>query len=1120
MSEVREWLEAIGLVQYADAFEANDIDIDLLGQVDDQMLKDIGVSSAGHRLRIRNAIAKLNPIVRLAKDENGAGAASETPAASAERRQVTVMFSDLVGSTALSARMDPEDLREVISAYQKCVAETVQRFGGFLAKYMGDGVLVYFGYPQAHEDDAERAVRAGLELIQAVGGLKSSTSLQTRVGIATGMVVVGDLIGSGEAQERGIVGETPNVAGRLQSIAEPNTVVIAESTRKLLGNLFDLQDLGVQDLKGISSPVRAWAVLRASSVHSRFEALRAATTPLVGRAEEVDLLLRRWEQTKLGDGCVVLISGEPGIGKSRLAETIAERISSEPHTRLRYFCSPYHQDSALYPSITQLERSAGFRREDTAEQRLAKLEAVLARGTNDLSEAVPLVADLLSIPTSEMYPRLDLTPQKRKEKTLKALLAQLEGLAARQPVLMIVEDTHWSDPTTLELLDLTVDRSASLSVLLLITYRPEFAAPWIGRSHVTMLTLNRLSRRQGAEMIPHVTGGKALPKEISDQIVDRTDGVPLFIEELTKTVVEGGIVTDTGDHYAVAGPTAPLAIPTSLHASLLARLDRLAPTREVAQIGAALGRSFSYELISAVAGMLQQKLDEALEQLAKAELIYRRGVPPDAEYTFKHALVQDAAYGTLLRSRRQQLHARIITTLESQFPEVVTLQPALMAQHSTEAGLNEKAVHYWLKAGQQSVARSAMTEALARLQKGLDLLVSMPDNPAHQQLELDLRITLGQALQAAKGHAFPLVGETYSRSRLLAEQLDRSEYLFPVLVGQFSFHSTRSEQKLALSIAEQMEEIGKTRNDAAMLLFGRVGRGITCFMSGDFVTCRIVLEQCYAMNSPAVRAANRTSCAAVTADDPHVLILMWLGLSLAYLGYVDAARFRAREALSEANQLGHLYSLASAAVWASWTECAVGAPHDIRRYAEQAVSLSTEHGFQFWLAWGLVYRGWSMTSLGDPAEGYGLIAKGLALHRAAGAGASQALALILLSEACSKLGRTTEGLNYLTEAEQIIEAANDRYHEAELHHVRGDLLRTIGDLTGAERNYQRAIAVAKRQSAKLFELRAATSLARLWRDEGKRDDARDLLAPVYGWFNESFDTRDLKEAKVLLEELK
>ena len=668
------------------------------------------------------------------------------------------MFTDLVGSSALSTRLDPEDLRAVIGAYHKCVAETVARFNGFVAKYMGDGVLVYFGYPQAHEDDAERAVQAGLALIEAVGKLSSVEPLQIRIGVGTGVVVVGDLVGAGEAQERGVVGETPNLAARLQAAATPGTIAIDTTTRRLLGGLFEYRDLGGIEAKGFANRVQAYEVVRPSMVESRFEALRTATTPLVGRDEEVDLLLRRWEQAKRGDGCVVLISGEPGIGKSRIAQTIVERLGGEPHTRLRYFCSPHYQDSALYPSIAQLERAAGFRREDTAEQRLAKLEAVLAQGTNDLSEAVPLLADLLSIPTGDRYPPLNLTPQKRKEKTLHAQLAQLEGLAARQPVLMVWEDVHWSDPTTRESLDLLIDRVPTLRVLMILTFRPEFTPPWIGRPHVTMLTLNRLPRRQGAEMIAYVTGGKALPKEIADQIIDRTDGVPLFIEELTKTVVESGIVTEAGDHYALAGPMAPLAIPTSLHASLLARLDSLAPTREVAQIGAALGRSFSYELISAVAGMPQQKLDGALEQLASAELIFRRGMPPDAEYTFKHALVQDAAYSTLLRSRRQQIHARIATTLESQFPEIVTAQPALMAQHCAEAGLNEKAVGYWLKAGQQAMARSAMTEAVAQLQKGLDLLTSMPDNPARQQQELDLRITLGQALIATKGWALSASG--------------------------------------------------------------------------------------------------------------------------------------------------------------------------------------------------------------------------------------------------------------------------------------------------------------------------------------------------------------------------
>jgi class 3 adenylate cyclase len=527
VATITQWLASLGLSEYAQRFAENDIDVTVLRHLTDQDLKEIGVS-LGHRRKILASIAELAGAA-LIKSQPAAPPEPE-PRDDAERRQLTVMFTDLVGSTALSTKLDPEDLRSVIGAYHKCVAQTVDRFGGFVARYMGDGVLIYFGYPQAHEDDAERAVRSGLALIEAVGKLGSVEPLQVRIGIGTGLVVVGDLVGSGEAQERGVVGETPNLAARLQAGVTPGTIAIDLTTHRLLGGLFEYRDLGGIEAKGFSNRVQAYEVVRQSMVESRFEALRTTSTQLIGRDEEIDLILRRWDQAKRGDGCVVLVTGEPGIGKSRIAETILERLSNEPHTRLRYFCSPYHQHSALYPSITQLERAAGFRRDDTDEQRLDKLEAVLAQGTSDLSEAVPLLAELLSIPTGDRYPPLDLTPQKRKEKTLHAQVAQVEGLAARRPVLMVYEDLHWSDPTTRESLDLLIDRVPTLRVLAIITFRPEFAPPWVGHPHVTMLNLNRLPPRRRAEMIMQVTGGKALPREIADQIIDRTDGVPLFIE--------------------------------------------------------------------------------------------------------------------------------------------------------------------------------------------------------------------------------------------------------------------------------------------------------------------------------------------------------------------------------------------------------------------------------------------------------------------------------------------------------------------------------------------------------------------------------------------------------------
>ena len=577
--DVVGWLRRLGLGQYEPVFRENQIDSEVLSELTENDLEKLGLP-LGHRKRLLKAIAAL---AATTPSTVGLSTSPEpAPREAAERRQLTVMFCDLVGSTALSARLDPEDMREIIGAYHRCCAEQITKAGGFVAKYMGDGVLAYFGYPQAHEDDAERAVRSALSLVEAVQRLHAGhhATLAVRIGIATGLVVVGDLIGSGEAQERGIVGETPNLAARLQAFAAPGQVVISSSTRRLTGGTFEYHDLGKLSLKGLTDPAPAWQVLGVSAVESRFEAQHgAALTPLVGREEELDLLLRRWQQAKGGDGSVVLISGEPGIGKSRIVQALLERLRTEPYTRLRQYCSPHHQDTALYPHITQLERAAGFHRDDADEQRLAKLEAVLAQATNDLSEAAPLLAALLSIPTHDRYPTLNLTPQKRKEKTLRAFVAQVEGLAARKPVLMVVEDAHWIDPTSQELLDLTIERVPTLPVLLIITFRPEFAPPWMGRPHVTLLALNRLGPRQRAEMINRVTSGKRLPSGIADQIIDRTDGVPLFIEELTKTVVESGIVQEAEGEYAMAGPVSPLSIPTSLHASLLARLDRLGPVR-------------------------------------------------------------------------------------------------------------------------------------------------------------------------------------------------------------------------------------------------------------------------------------------------------------------------------------------------------------------------------------------------------------------------------------------------------------------------------------------------------------------------------------------------------------
>jgi class 3 adenylate cyclase/tetratricopeptide (TPR) repeat protein len=1110
VATITEWLASLGLSEYAQRFAENDVDVTVLRHLTDQDLKEIGVS-LGHRRKMLASIAELAGAAPTRSQP--AAPPQPRPREDAERRQLTVMFTDLVGSTVLSTKLDPEDLRFVIGAYHKCVAQTVGRFGGFVARYMGDGVLIYFGYPQAHEDDAERAVRGGLALIEAVGKLGSVEPLQVRIGVGTGLVVVGDLVGSGEAQERGVVGETPNLAARLQAGATPGTIAIDLTTHRLLGGLFEYRDLGRIEAKGFANRVQAYEVARPSMVESRFEALRTTSTPLIGRDEEIDLLLRRWDQAKRGDGCVVLVAGEPGIGKSRIAETILERLRNEPHARLRYFCSPHHQDSALYPSVAQLAREAGLRGHDTNQQRLDKLEAMLAEGTRDLNEVVLLLAELLSIPTGDRYRPLNLTPQKRKEKTLQAQLAQVEGLASRQPVLMVYEDVQWSDPTTRESLDLLVDRVPTLHVLVIITFRPEFTPPWIGRPQVTLLSLNRLPPRRRAEMIMQITAGKALPKEIADQIVDRTDGVPLFIEELTKSVVESGILTEFDNRYAITGPAAPLAIPTTLQASLLARLDRLGPTREVVQMAAVLGRQFSHELISAVAEVPPPQLDDALAQLVSTEMIFQSGSPPDAVYTFKHVLMQDAAYSTLLRSRRQQLHGRIAATLEERCPEIVQTQPDALARHCAEAGLVEKAVGYWFKAGQQAMARSATREAVAQLQKGLDLLASVPDGPWHQQQELDLKFRLGQALAATKGFSAPEVGETIFQARALAGQIDRPEYLVRLSLSQWMFHLVRAEHKLALSIARRIEEIGEARSDIRIQLRGRCSNGQTRYYLGELVAARSLLERCYGLGDPARRAIG-----AGMADD-YAAMLVYLASSLAYLGYMDQARSRLNEALSEARRLRHAHTLAVVLVMAGGIEVFTSSP-EIREHAEELLALSTEHEFSYFLGYATVFHGWSLTSLGQAREGLSELQRGLSMVRATGAVLGTPRTLTYLAEAYAKLARTAEGLNCLAEAEQIVETTEERVGEAELHRLRADLLNAIGDQAAAEKSLHLAIAAAERQSAKLFELRATMSLARLWRDQGKRTEARDLLTPIYGWFTEGFDTPLLKGTKALLEQLK
>jgi class 3 adenylate cyclase/ABC-type transport system involved in cytochrome c biogenesis ATPase subunit len=739
MQQIADWLEKLGLSEYAQRFADNAIDLSVIRDLTEQDLKDLGVL-LGHRRKILRAIADLPAAPAPAEIATEPMARDE-----AERRHLTVMICDLVGSTALSARLDPEDMRVVIDAYHAACARITRTYDGFLAEFRGDGILAYFGYPIAHEDDAERTVRAGLDIIAAVAQLETRAGklLAVRIGIASGLVVVGDLSREGALRERAVVGETPNLAAHLQTLAEPGTIVLAASTRRLLGDLFRLRDLGRHEVKGIAEPLAAWAVEGVSASESRFEAVRAARlTDFIGREDELDFLLERQRLAWKGEGQIVLISGEPGIGKSRLAAALAERIAGAPHTRLRYQCSHYHTNSALRPFIAQLERAAGFKADDTSEQRLDKLEALLAMSASRIAGVAPLFAALLSIPFGQRYPPLALSPTQQRRRTLAALLDQFEGLARRQPILLSFEDVHWADATSLELLDLTVERMRQLPVLALFTLRPEFEPPWVGLPNVGTLTLGRLDRHDVENIVARVTGGRVLPPEVMKQIVAKTDGNPLFVEELTKTVLEAGILVEDAEGYRINGPLPPLAIPATLHDSLMARLDRLAAVKEIGQVGAAIGREFSYSLLRALVERDETALKNALAQLEDAELVFHRGDPPEAIYSFKHALVQEAAYENMLKSRRQVLHLRIAETLRDRFQTTAEAQPEVVAHHFTQAGLSEPAIEWWVKAGDRALDRSANNEAIAHLEKAISLAEGLADGPAQRLLRLRLQTTV------------------------------------------------------------------------------------------------------------------------------------------------------------------------------------------------------------------------------------------------------------------------------------------------------------------------------------------------------------------------------------------
>ena len=1112
MDGVPQWLDRLGLGRFAAVFAEQQIDLEVLTELTDEDLEKLCIP-LGPRKKLLKAIAELRDSGSL----GGFPASTQSTATSveAERRHLTVMFCDLVGSTELSRRLDPEDLRQVNLLYQDACKAAIDAFDGFVARYMGDGVLAYFGYPQAHEDDAERAVRAGLGVVDAVSALnpQPDLQLQVRVGIATGLVVAGDIIGEGASSERSVVGETPNLAARLQGMASPGSVVIADATRKLVEGRFGLEPLAAATVKGFDDPVMAFRV-GAVLEKSRFEAATAGRLEkFVGRDSELRLVLERWRQATEGEGQVILLSGEAGIGKSRILRELQERVREEQAIILHFQCSPYRVNTAFSPLIDYLQQSAKFRSEDDVEQKLDKLERLLSSAIADISTVAPVAAALLTL-TGGRYPSLDMAPSRQKIETIAVMVAYLEGLAARSPVLMLMEDAHWIDSSTLEAFDVLVGRAETLPVLMVITHRPEFERRWTGHGHVSHYSLNRLRRRDVKTLVEQVTGGRALPEEILEQILERTDGVPLFVEELTKTVLEAGLLKEENGRYVLDGPLSPMAIPSTLHDSLMARLDRLSTVKEVAQAAACIGREFAPDLLSAI--LNRTAIDDDLQQLVVAELIFPRGTGDRTTYIFKHALVQDAAYESLLVSRRRQLHSRIAHTLE----ESGGADPAVLAHHFSAAGLAEKAAANFLTAGRQGLAVTALAEACAQLELGLQETEKLEPSGSRSRLELDIRTALGTGRIAHLGWPHPSISDALVPAFDLARDLNHLEALASVLWGLWVHYQTRTEFPEAIRWLEVLESIADETGDSELSVVRDMSGGCQYFWlaeyeRGDRYTARLRENYEEDKHGKVVAYANH---------DPFCFSLHWAGALLQWItGYPERSIADVEDSLSLARRLGHPFNLVFALTAGS--DCLINLRDADRMFAqcEEARAVVDEEGLgQF--AQDVLVNNWlgRVHALREEYEiGYGLTRLCNSHWDDAEGGICCARFWSTEAIQLGGMGRHDEALQLIERAIMHCRKTGDRWMEPEVLRIKGDLLLT-GErfaTTAAEAAFSESLQVARDHKAKSWELRAAMSLTKLWQSQGRESLAPALLVPIFESFTEGFDTADLREAKGLIESI-
>jgi len=1119
--KIGNWLRDLGFARYESTFAENAIDADVLADLTEADLEKLGIP-LGDRKRLIKAIQALqaDPTgVLITSGVEGHAPTGQARLAAAERRHLTVMVCDLVDSTAISARLDPEDMCAVIDAYHAACARITLSYEGFLADFRGDGILAYFGYPIAHEDDAERTVRAGLDIIAALAQLETRAAkpLAVRIGIATGLVVVGDLSRKDLLREHALVGDAPNIAARIQALAEPGMIVLAGTTRRLLGDLFHLRDLGRHEVKGIAEPVAAWAVEGVSAFDSRFEAIHVSgLTAFIGRQTEMNFVLARQRLAWRGEGQIVLVSGEPGIGKSRLAAALAEHVANEPHTRLSFQCSPQHINSPLRPFIAQLERAAQFKANDTSEQRLDKLEALLSMGASRVQDVAPLFAALLSIPVGERYPPLTLSPAQQRRRTFAALLDQFESLAHQHPVLLLFEDAHWADATSLELLDLTIERVRQLRVIALLTFRPEFEAPWIGLPNVSILNLDKLDRDNVEDIVARVTRGRVLPTEVVKQIVAKTDGNPLFVEELTKAVLESGILIEKDEGYRLDGRLPPLAIPATLQDSLMARLDRLAPVRGIAQIGAAIGREFSYPLIRAVVGGKEDTLKQALTQLEQAELVFRRGELPEAVYSFKHVLLQDAAYESLLKTSRYGLHNRIAHTLEEKFPDIAASAPEVVAHHFAEAGVLDRASDYWLKAGNLALSRSANAEAVQHLRRGIEVTLALDPSPERVRKELDFYLALGPATTATEGDAAPETLRVFSHARKLLGDGGSLKEQMTVLWGTYLAHNMRAEHVAASEIARQCLALATRHDHPGVLALGNRFMGQTLSFMGAFVDARHHLERTItlcAANPETISEYRRFG------TDDQVMALGFLSVTLLLLGYPEQCAAATEKAVSRARAMGLPYTTANALAHAALLGT-IGCDREAAAaLADELLTHSLEHELRWPQDRARFSQGALLAQSGDPQQGIELMRQAIAADKENSSRNRHTLYLGHLASAQASYGRPEVGLDLLDEAIQAVEVMNERFFETELHRLRGEILLTLGKRPEAEIALRRALAIAEVQQARWWQLRAATSLAKHWQNEHKFTEAYGVLHPVYSWFSEGSGMADLQSARALLGEL-